>query len=209
MKQPQGSRLVWFDTEYTSLELEGAQLVQVAMVVTDLRGRRVASPEQDYVSAVRLPAEASVSDFMARECPALVRQARAETAPTVEAVDRALADRLDALCGPPAAKIGARPVLAGNSVHADWWLASRYLPTFLARLHYRQLDVSSLKILWLESGLGPEFDKSDLAAVRQYLPGWELPAQAQRHDALYDVMCSVAELNFYRRHFLRESVASA
>ncbi len=206
---PQESRLVWFDTEYTSLELEGAQLVQVAMVVTDFRGRRVASPEHDFVSAVRLPPDFPVSDFLARECPALVLQARAETAPTPEDADRALAERLDALCGPVSSRMGDRPVLAGNSIHADWWLARRFLPLFLSRLHYRQLDVSSLKLLWLESGYGPEFDKGNVALVRDYLPGWDLPAQAQRHDALYDVMCSAAELNYYRRHLIRESAPSA
>jgi oligoribonuclease (3'-5' exoribonuclease) len=73
----------------------------------------------------------------------------------------------------------------------------------VARLHYRQLDVSALKILWLGAGRGPEFKKEDAALVQQYLPGWNMPAQAQRHDALYDVLCSIAELNYYRQHFLR------
>jgi oligoribonuclease len=207
MNRTKGSCLVWFDTEYTSLDLEGARLVQVALVVTDMEGRRVAAPDQDFVTAVRLPPESPVSDFLARECPALVRQARAETAPTVDEVDRALAARLDALCGPVASRIGDRPVLAGNSIHADWWLACRFLPVFLSRLHYRQLDVSSLKLLWLASGFGPEFDKGNIAQIREYLPGWILPAEAQRHDALYDVMCSVAELNFYRKRFIRDQAA--
>lgn len=198
-----GPHLVWFDTEYTSLELEQARLVQVAMVVTDLQGRRLAPPAQDLVTAVRLPPEAPVSAFLAQECPALVEAARRPTTPDVEAVDRLLSARLEALLGPTPAKIKDRPILAGNTIHADWWLAQRFLPQFLARLHYRQLDVSSLKLLWLAAGLGPEFDKADAALVQAHLPGWDLPAQAQRHDALYDVYCSVAELAFYRRHFLK------
>jgi oligoribonuclease len=206
MKTAQGSFLVWFDTEYTSLDLEEAQLIQVAMVITDMQGQRVASPEQDFVSAVRLPQDRPVSDFLARECPSLVLQARAGNAPAVEMVDEALANRIDALCGPVAAKIGDRPVLAGNSIHADWWLAHHFLPRFLSRLHYRQLDVSSLKLLWLASGSGLEFDKGNVAQVRDYLPGWNVPSQPKRHDALYDVMCSLAELNFYRRHFIKPEV---
>jgi len=195
--------LVWFDTEYTSLELEQARLVQVAMIVTDFQGQRIAPPEQDLVTPVRLPTDMPVSDFLAHECPQLVAQARAVEAPTVDLVDAMLVARLDELVGPPAAKVKDRPVLAGNTIHADWWLAERFLPRFIARLHYRHLDVSTLKILWLGGQCGPEFKKEDAALVQKYLPNWNVPAQAQRHDALYDVMGSIAELNFYRQHFLR------
>jgi len=203
MQTQHGPRLVWFDTEYTSLELEQAQLVQVALVVTDFDGRRLAPAAQDLVTPVRLPVGAPVSEFLARECPALVATARGADAPTVDLVDALLAARLDDLLGPPAAKVKDRPILAGNTIHADWWLAEKFLPRFVARLNYRHLDVSALKILWLGTQAGPEFDKADLALMRANLPGWDLPENAVRHDALYDVMCSVAELNYYRQHFLR------
>jgi oligoribonuclease len=203
MQTPSGPYLVWFDTEYTSLELEQAQLVQVAMVVTDFSGRRIALPAQDLVTPVRLPAGAAVSEFLAKECPALVNSARSDEAPTVDLVDALLAARLDDLLGPPAAKVKDRPILAGNTIHADWWLAEKFLPRFLARLHYRHLDVSALKILWLGAKAGPEFNKADIALMRANLPDWDLPQTEQRHDALYDVMCSIAELNYYRKNFLR------
>ena len=203
MNTPHSSYLVWFDTEYTSLDLEQARLAQVAMVVTDPQGRRVASPEQDLVTPVRLPAGVPVSDFLARECPALVARCRADETPTVETVDQQLAARLEEILGPVPAQVKHRPVLAGNSIHCDWWLARRFLPRFLARLHYRQLDVSSLKILWVTAGLGPEFKKDDPALLQDYLPGWSAPTQASRHDAWYDVMCSLAELNYYRKNFLK------
>lgn len=203
MQTSSGPHLVWFDTEYTSLELEQAQLVQVAMVITDFSGRRIAPSAQDLVTSVRLPEDAPVSEFLAKECPALVTAARGDDAPTVDLVDALLAARLDELLGPPATKVKDRPILAGNTIHADWWLAEKFLPRFLARLHYRHLDVSALKILWLGAQAGPEFDKADIAQMRAHLPGWDLPATEQRHDALYDVMCSIAELNYYRKNFLR------
>jgi len=195
--------LVWFDTEYSTLELEQAHLLQVAMVITDMQGQRIATPEQDLVTAVRLPPATPVSAFVAKECPAIVTQARSEKAPTVSEVDHLLATTIDTLIGPLAAKIKDRPILAGNTIHADWWFAQRFLPQFLGRLHYRMLDVSSLKILWLEAKLGPEFDKTNITLMQDYLPGWTLPKQTQQHDALYDVMGSIAELNFYRHHFLK------
>ena len=202
MNPTQSSTLVWFDTEYTSLDLEQAHLIQVAMVITDMQGRRIAPPDQDLVTAVRLPAGSSVSDFVAKECPDLVRQARDESAPTVDDVDGMLIAKLNSLLGPVPEKIKDRPILAGNTIHADWWFARRFLPRFIDRLHYRNLDVSTLKILWLDSKLGPEFDKGNTALIQANLNGWTLPTGAKQHDALYDVMCSVAELNYYRRHFI-------
>lgn len=198
----QGPCLAWFDTEYTTLELDQAHLLQVAMIVTDMQGQRIGTPEQDLVTAVRLAPSDPVSDFVQKECGDLVRQARQNTTPGVDAVDTLLASRLDELVGPAAAKIKDRPILAGNTIHADWWMARRYLPKFLVRLHYRNLDVSSLKILWMNTGKGPEFDKENMTLISENLPGWILPANLRRHDALYDVMASIAELNYYRRHFL-------
>jgi len=203
MTTSQSSHLVWFDTEYTSLDLEQARLLQVAMVITDTQGRRIAAPDQDLVTAVHLPPGIPVSDFVAKECPDLLRQARQESTPAVEAVDTLLANRLDILLGPAPARIKDRPILAGNTIHADWWMANRFLPKFLARLHYRMLDVSSLKILWLDTKAGPEFDKENLPLLQEHLPGWTLPDKPRRHDALYDVMGSIAELNFYRRRLMK------
>lgn len=203
MNTSQRSNLVWFDTEYTTLELEQARLIQVAMVVTDMDGRRIAPPEQDLVTSVRIPMDFPVSDFVAKECPELVRAARSDAAPEVEAVDCMLAQRLDAIVGPPAKKAKDRPMLAGNTIHADWWFARKVFPSFMSRLFYRNLDVSSLKILWLDSKLGPEFDKENPAMILDYLPGYTLPPGAKKHDALYDVLCSIAELNYYRRNFIK------
>jgi oligoribonuclease len=207
MNTPAKPYLVWFDTEYTSLELDQACLLQVAMIVTDAEGRRLAPAARDLATVVRLPDGVPVSDFLQRECPELVREARSVAAPAVGDVDRLLAGWLDELAGPPAQKVADRPILAGNSIHADWWLARRFLPRFLARLHYRHLDVSALKIIWLASGMGAEFKKEDSDVIRAHLPGWEVPAGTRRHDALYDVMASIAELNYYRRHLLRAKSA--
>lgn len=195
--------LVWFDTEYTTLELEQADLLQVAMVVTDGEGRRIASPEADFASVVRLPVQACPSAFVLQECGELVAQARAATAPPLPEVDAALSARLDALLGPAAVAVKDRPVLAGNTIHADWWMAQRFLPAFLSRLHYRHLDVSTLKMIWINEERGAEFNKADAALVQRWFPDGAVPAQPRRHDALYDVMASIAEYRFYRANLLR------
>lgn len=202
MNTAQDPLLVWFDTEYTTLDLDQARLLQVAMVVTDMQGRRIGKPDQDIVTAVRLSPTDTVSDFVLNECGDLVQQARLASTPDADAVDTLLSSRLDQLVGPAAAKVKERPILAGNTIHADWWMARRFLPGFLSRLNYRHLDVSSLKVLWIHSGKGPEFDKENTALLSEHLPGWVLSGARRRHDALYDVMASIAELNYYRRHFL-------
>ncbi len=76
-------------------------------------------------------------------------------------------------------------VLAGNSIHSDRRFLVRYMPAFERFLHYRQLDVSSLKVLaqaWYGNSLRMEKRKT--------------------HDALDDIRESLAELRHYARHML-------
>jgi oligoribonuclease len=195
---------VWFDTEYSDLDLKKAVLLQVAAFVTDTSLRRVLPPDHDVRLAIRLSEDAELSDWVRRNLPDLIDRCR-----STEAVDAAEAD--DRLCAHVAgaaelAGVGEefRPVLAGNSVHADWWLAHRFLPRFLSRLHYRHLDVTTIKLEWRR--LHPrskEFSKKDPQLVRRYFPEAVCPASALRHDALYDAEASVAELAFYRKHLFR------
>ena len=77
--------------------------------------------------------------------------------------------------------------LCGNTVHQDRRFMARYMPAFEAYLHYRIVDVSTLKELakrWF-----PEV----LAGV----------TKEGRHEALADIQESIEELRHYRRVFLR------
>ncbi len=211
-RSPQGASardcstaLVWFDAEFTTLELERARLLQVAMVVTDAQLRRLGPPGADVVLTIRLPPRAQVSDWVRRELASLVKAARGPQAVTEAQADRRLVEALRRALGPIPADIERRPVLAGNSVHTDWWLIRRFLPRFEACLHYRRLDVSTLKLEWRRLCPGFEFDKAQTSQLRRWYPGtWT--ARGGRHDALFDVHASIAELAFYRRYLLRRSV---
>jgi oligoribonuclease len=195
---------VWFDTEYSDLDLKKAVLLQVAAFATDASLRRVLPPDRDVRLAIRLSNDAELSDWVRRHLPDLIDRCR-----SAEAVDVAEAD--DRLCAHVAAVaelagVGEefRPVLAGSSIHIDWWLAYRFLPRFLSRLHYRLLDVTTIKLEWTR--LHPRskgFDKEDPLLVRRHFPGAVCPVSTNRHDALYDAEASVAELAFYRKHLLR------
>ena len=82
---------------------------------------------------------------------------------------------------------GAAP-LAGNSVWMDRLFLRRHMPRLEAHLHYRIVDVSTVKEL-----------------VRRWTPdvAARLPAKAEKHRALEDIRESVAELAFYRSEAFR------
>ena len=73
----------------------------------------------------------------------------------------------------------------------------KYLPLFGSRLHYRLLDVSSLKIQWQDWVEQQPFDKESVEQLNQYFPDGGI-SSANAHDALFDIKASIAELAFYR-----------
>jgi oligoribonuclease len=197
---------VWFDTEYSDLELETAWLLQVAALITDSSLKRVLPPECDVQLTIRLPDDAAFSPWVERNLPDLVKKCRSPEAVNIDEADMRLAGYVDAVAGLPAERENQRPVLAGNSLHADWWLARRFLPRFLSRLHYRHIDVTTLKLEWKRLHPGVEFEKENPEIIRRYFPEAVLPVSSSRHDAYYDVHASIAELAFYRRFLLREEI---
>ncbi|BGP12241.1 Phosphatidylinositol 3,4,5-trisphosphate-dependent Rac exchanger 2 protein [Rhodosporidiobolus nylandii] len=79
-------------------------------------------------------------------------------------------------------------LLAGNSVHADKAFINKDLPRLASKLHYRILDVSSIK----EIG-------------RRWYPslGWQSKKDEAEHRALADIKASIAELKYYREHLFK------
>ena len=193
------SAYVWFDAEFTSLELDQARLLQVAVILTDTDLRRIAPTEADLNLCIRLEVGEAVSPWVAENLPALVEKCRTAEAVSLEEADRQIAALLDQYCGTPCNEMADRPVLAGNSVHNDWFLMRKFLPLFGSRLHYRLLDVSTLKIQWQDWVEQQPFDKENVALLNQYFPAADIPA-ANAHDALFDIKASIAELSFYRSH---------
>src|SRR5262249_26044840 len=80
--------------------------------------------------------------------------------------------------------------LCGNSVYQDRRFLARYMPALEAYLHYRNIDVSSVK-----------------EVVRRWYPtGPQPPEKAHSHVALADIRESIEELRFYRAHYFIPSV---
>ena len=80
--------------------------------------------------------------------------------------------------------------LAGNSIGTDRMFINRYMPMLDAHLHYRNVDVSSIKEL-----------------VRRWYPKvyFQLPKKSGGHRALADIRESIAELVYYRKTVLVET----
>jgi oligoribonuclease len=190
---------IWFDAEFTSLELDQARLLQVAVIITDTNLQRIAPPDADLNLCIRLEEGEEVSPWVAENLPKLVGQCRTNIAVSLEEADRQIAMLLDRYCGTPCKEMADRPVLAGNSVHNDWFLMRKFLPEFSRRLHYRLLDVSTIKIQWQDWVEQRPFDKESVEQLNQYFPGGGIDA-ANAHDALFDIKASIAELAFYRSH---------
>ena len=78
-----------------------------------------------------------------------------------------------------------RPVLAGNSIHQDRRFVRRYMPVLEKRLHYRMVDVSTVKEL-----------------ARRWYPQIiaKQPAKKETHRALDDIRESIDEMRFYKQH---------
>jgi oligoribonuclease len=199
MKNKPSTAYVWFDTEFTSLDLDRAQLLQVSVMLTDKHLRRLTPPEEDLDLYVRTDENVPLSPWVQKNLPDLVKKCRSRAALSVEKIDGKLTAFIDRWCGTPTKTIQKRPLMAGNSVHNDWILARKFLPEFVNRLHYRLLDVSTLKVQWFDLADGEEFDKQDAKLVKKYFPEADL-RRLRQHDAYYDIVASAAELAYYRAH---------
>jgi len=183
MAQPTNDKtpLVWIDMEMSGLVPERDRILEVAMVVTDANLDTIAEAPVYVLHQPEEVLEGMDSWNKATHGKSgLVDKVRASTLDeaTVEA-------RLIEVLKPI---VGARIApLAGNTVHQDRRFMARYMAAFDAYLHYRIVDVSTLKEL-----------------ARRWRPDvLSGLAKEGRHEALADVYESIEELKHYRRHFLR------
>lgn len=84
--------------------------------------------------------------------------------------------------------VGAKEaVLAGNSVHMDKEFLRREMPELIEFLHYRILDISSIKVV-----------------AKSWFPRVAPPKKRYRHRALADIQESIEELAYYRKQIFRD-----
>ncbi|QEO15782.1 oligoribonuclease [Agromyces intestinalis] len=171
-------RLVWIDCEMTGLDLEVDELVEIAVIITDYDLR----PVDEGLNIVIKPGASaleSMNDFVRQmhtdsglihEIPDGVSVADAEYQ-VLEYVLRHIPE-------------SQRAPLAGNSIGTDRAFLAKYMPRLDGHLHYRNVDVSSIKEL-----------------AKRWFPRVYINAPAKNggHRALADILESIRELQYYRR----------
>jgi oligoribonuclease len=170
-------RLVWIDCEMTGLDYVSDALIEIACVVTDFD----LNPLGEGIDLViKPPAEAveQMDDFVRtmHEKSGLITEL--DSGITLNEAE----EQVLAYVGEHCAE-GSRPPLAGNTVATDRAFISRDMPDLDAFLHYRIVDVSSIKEL-----------------SRRWYPRTYFAAPAKRgnHRALADILESIEELRYYR-----------
>ncbi len=173
----ENDRLVWIDCEMTGLDLDVDELVEIAIVVTDFE-LNVLDPGFQVVIKPDASALANMNDFVTRmhetsgllaEIPDGISLAEAEFE-ALEYIQRFAPE-------------GKAP-LAGNTIGTDRMFLAKYMPRVDRWLHYRSVDVSSIKEL-----------------SRRWYPRayFNAPAKDGGHRALADILESIRELAYYRQ----------
>ncbi len=170
--------LIWIDCEMTGLSLEKDVLVEIAVLVTDSElnviGEGVdvvikATPDQlaqmnEYVQSMH------TSSGLITEIPHGI---------TVSEAESLIISYLE-----KSSTVAGKSPLAGNSVSVDRSFIARDMPRLNEYLHYRTIDVSSIKEL-----------------ARRWYPKayFNAPAKTGNHRALGDIQDSITELAYYRQ----------
>jgi oligoribonuclease len=174
-------RLVWIDLEMTGLDPETNVIVEIATIITEAdlsivaEGPNLVIHQSDEVLATMMPV---VVEMHARS--GLTERIRTSTV-TLEEAEQATVDFVSQYVVP-----GTAP-LAGNSVWKDKQFIDRYMKKLTGLMHYRLVDVSTLKEL----------------VLRWFPPETRAPRKKETHRALDDIRESIDELRYYREHVLK------
>ncbi|MCU7852451.1 MAG: oligoribonuclease [Candidatus Thiodiazotropha sp. (ex Monitilora ramsayi)] len=175
------SNLIWIDLEMTGLDTQQDEIIEIATIVTDANLNTLA---EGPVIAVHQPQQIldGMDEWNQRQHgnSGLIDRVRTSTFNEAKAEADTLAFLREFV------PEGASP-MCGNSICQDRRFLARTMPHLEAYFHYRNLDVSTLKELvnrWAPS-LAEGFKK------------------AGKHLAMDDIRDSIAELRFYKDHFLR------
>lgn len=176
-ERAQTDRIVWIDCEMTGLSLEDDALIEVAALVTDYELNQLG----EGVDVVVRPSEAALeqmNDFVRQmhTSSGLLEQLAGGTT-LADAEAQVLAYVREHVPEPGKAPLG------GNTVATDRGFLARDMPALESHLHYRIIDVSSIKEL-----------------ARRWYPRayFQSPEKAGGHRALADITESITELRYYR-----------
>jgi len=174
--------MVWMDLEMTGLDPQADTILEIATIITDknlnvLAEGPVLAVHHDKQALDKMnewcKKQHAASGLSERVLASGVSLAEAE-AQTLAFIRRYVPERGAPLCG--------------NSVHQDRRFLVRYMPRLEAYLHYRIIDVSTVKEL-----------------VKRWYPDRQPPEKKSAHLALDDIRESITELRYYREQVFRKA----
>jgi oligoribonuclease len=173
--------MVWIDCEMTGLNLDVDELVEVAVIITDSELTAV-HEGFDIVINPSLAALENMGEFVTNMH---THSGLIEEIPHGVSLEEAQAQVLAYIN--EHVPEGQKPPMCGNSIGTDRAFIVRYMPEVNERLHYRNIDVSSLKEL-----------------ARRWFPRvyFNSPGKDGGHRALADIQESIRELDYYRHALL-------
>ncbi len=178
---PSADNLIWIDLEMTGLNPIEDEIIEIATLVTNSHLEILA---EGPVFAIYQPEsilrKMDAWNVKHHTRSGLIDRVRASTV----TLEQAQGETIEFLMHYVPA--GKSP-MCGNSIHQDRRFLEKSMPKLLQYFHYRNLDVSTLKILarhWM-----PEMAK-----------GFKKKAQ---HEAMADIHASIEELAYYREHFIK------
>ncbi|MFF0989548.1 oligoribonuclease [Kocuria nitroreducens] len=171
-------RIVWIDCEMTGLSLEQDALIEVAALVTDDE-LNVLGEGVDVVIRPSEAALAQMGDFVRNMHTSSKLLDELPSGLTMEEAQEQVLAYIKEWVPEP-----GRAPLGGNSVGTDRTFLVRDMPELVAHLHYRVIDVSTIKEL-----------------SRRWFPRayFQAPPKTGNHRALGDIRDSIDELRYYRR----------
>ena len=179
------TKLLWVDLEMTGLDAKNDVILEVAVEITDFDFKTLAS----YEAIVAQPKDVVIDRMQKNIWWAGFPENRDEfiskmdSGKSSEQVEQELVALVQEHFGNEPA------VLAGNSIHNDRNFIKQWWPNLDLKLHYRMLDVSSLKI-FMQGKHGLQFEKKEV------------------HRAFDDIQASIAELQYYLEWFKKDSSGS-
>jgi oligoribonuclease len=171
-------RLVWIDCEMTGLDVSSDKLIEIAALVTDSELRVLGDGVDVVIHADDAALDGMVDVVREMHARSGLTEAVRASSVTVPEAEKIVLDHVRQFVPEP----HSAP-LAGNSIATDRMFLARDMPELDGHLHYRMVDVSSVKEL-----------------CRRWYPRvyYAKPEKGLAHRALADIEESLRELRYYR-----------
>ena len=179
------NNIVWVDLEMTGLNIDKDTIIEMACLITDDQLNIIAENADIVIhhsdEALKNMSEWCINQF---QISGLTEQAR-NSKISLEEAENNMVEFIKKYTPPGSC------TLAGNSVHMDKIFLNKYMKNFMNHLHYRIIDVSSIKELAIR--WNPDIMKN-------------VPKKKSSHRALDDIKESIQELKYYQENYFKNKI---